>query len=339
MRASLSLSLLFYITVFIIFSCSKSTSTGTVTTGTVPTGTVNPDSTAKSCIKVTLTSPKGTDSQTVGLNVPIAPIAYKISNNQNSDTTGLAAISVSAIGLPAGVTTTYINGVLTISGSPIKDSSNPYVYVIAATGNPCSLPLTGVISIKTCATLTRTSPLASYNHYIPTDSTIVPFTYSIGGGGTGAVATGLPPGLTGVFSNGTFTVSGTVQNSPDSDYKYMVTTTGGYCSTYDSGFLIVTTCPQVTLTSPVGTDKQKVSVNQTIQPITYTVTGHYTNFLLTGSFPNGVNAVISGNTITITGTPICQTCNGQSYVFEYYIDAYGSNFCGTLHMTAFIDVE
>jgi len=325
MRTLLSFSILFCITAIIIFSCSKSISPDPV----IP-NPVTPDSLARHCVNIALTSPKGTDSQTVGFNVPITPIKYKISNNQSSDTTGLAAVSVSAIGLPPGITTTLKAGVLTISGSAVKDSSSPYVYVIVATGNVCNVPLTGVIAVEECATIKISTPSEPYYQNIPINTTIAPISYTIGGGGTGATVTGLPNGITGNYSDGKFIISGTLQNAPDSQYLYHITTTGGYCNAYDSGYIVVTNCPVITLTSAPGTANQIITtIGQAIQPITYVVTGHYTYLdALNNILPSGVNAVVSGNTITISGTPQQQAVNGQVFSFYYRITANTEAYSG-----------
>jgi large repetitive protein len=314
MRTLISLSIIFCITAIVIFSCSKSTNPNP--------GPISIDSGSNSCIKLALTSPKGTDSQTVGLSVPITPISYKISKNQSSDTTGLAEVSVSAIGLPPGITTKFIGGVLTISGSAVKDSSSPYVYVIVASGNVCSVPLTGVITVKECATIHISTPSQPYVQNVPSNTAIAPISYTVGGGGTGATATGLPSGITGSFSGGIFTISGTLKDAPDSLYHYFVTTSGGYCNAMDSGYITVTSCPVITLTSAQGTNRQTIStIGQAIQPITYEVTGHYTNIVnpVLSGFPPGVNGVVTGNKITITGIPQQQAVNGQVFSYDFVI--------------------
>jgi hypothetical protein len=321
MRTLLSFSIIFCLTVIIIFSCSKSVNPDPVTPNPV-----TPDSLAKSCIALALTSSKGTDSQTVGLGVPLTPITYKISKNQSSDTTGLAEVSVSAIGLPPGVSTKFVGGVLTIFGSAINDSSSPYVYVIVVSGNVCNVPLTGVISVEECATIKFSTPNDSYIQTVPINTPITPITLTIGGGGTGAYATGLPNGITGNYSNGKFIISGSSQNALDSQYQYFVTTTGGACSAKDSGYITLTNCPVITLTSAPGTDGQNITtIGQAIVPITYIVTGHYTSIQVSSMGPSGVNAVVSGNTITISGTPSVQAVNGQVFEYEIGISATNSN--------------
>ena len=53
--------------------------------------------------------------------------------------------------------------------------------------------------------------------------------YAIGGGATGAGVTGLPSGMSGTFSSGTFTISGTPTTG--GTFNYTVTTTGNGCAT------------------------------------------------------------------------------------------------------------
>ena len=324
MKKLFFLSMLFCITMITIFSCNKNS---------------NPNSGIKPCINVTLTSPKGTDSQTVGFNVPINPISYTISNNPGSDTSGLAEVSVSALGLPSGIATSYSGGVLTISGAALKDSGSPYVYTVVATGNTCSVPLKGVISVKTCATINRTSTSATFFQVVPANSAIAPITYSIGGGGTGATITGLPSGVTGNFSGGIVMISGTLGTLPDSVYKYKVTTSGGYCNAYDSGFIVVTNCPMATLTSSASTINQIVSLNQAIQTVTYSITGHYTSYSIVG-LPAGVTATYNGGIITITGAPTLQYYNSQGPTFDYLIQFItDDSFCNPLNVEGSISVQ
>ncbi len=331
MRIFFSLSILLFALGLFIFSCSKSI-------GPDPSSS---DTLAKSCIYLTLTSAKGTDSQTVGLNVPITPITYKVSKYQSSDTTGLAEVSVSVIGLPRGVSTTYLGGVLTISGAAISDSSSPFVYIMEISGNACNLPFTGVISIKECGTISRTSPDSTSFQIIPSNTMITPITYKIGGGATGVTVTGLPPGITSSISGSIVTISGTLQYALDSTYKFKVITTGGYCSSYDSAFIAVTSCPTIVLTSPAGSISQTVTVNQTIVPVTFVVTGHYTGISLIGEFPPGITGVVNSNTITISGTPTSYIYVGEYGNFQYTIQVSTdvNSFCSPVQSGGYIQVN
>ncbi len=194
--------------IFFIVSCSKSS---------------NPSpSPSTSCINITLTSSIGTDSQTVGIGIPIKPITYKISNNLSSDTSNLSTISVGVLGSLPGIISSFSGDVFTLSGSPSTAIGSPFVYEVVATGNVCDVSVKGVVSVKTCGTVHLTSDPNTAVQKLPINTPLVPITYAIGGGATGAIAANLPHGVIGIYSNGVFQISGT----PDSAslYQYTVTT-------------------------------------------------------------------------------------------------------------------
>jgi len=76
----------------------------------------------KVCHPITLTSAPGTDNQTVFVNTPIAPITYS--------TTGATEATFS--GLPTGVTGTFSDGNVTISGTPTV--AGTFNYTVTLTG-------------------------------------------------------------------------------------------------------------------------------------------------------------------------------------------------------------
>jgi hypothetical protein len=270
---------------FFIVSCSKSS---------VPSNSLS-----TSCIKISLTSPVGTDSQTVGIGIPIKPISYQISNNENSDTAGLSTISVGILGNLPGITSTLSGDVFTLSGSPSTAAGSPFVYEVVATGNTCEASVKGVVSVKTCGTVKLTSDLSTIVQQIPIHTSLVPITYAIGGGATGAIAANLPPGVTGIYSNGVFQISG----KPDSaaHYQYTVTTTGGYCSTIDTGFITATNCPAIILTSDSSTLLQRVVGGQNITPVTFALGGDYSNYQISSLAPQPITATLVNGILTITG--------------------------------------
>jgi len=71
---------------------------------------------------VILTSPIGTDAQTVCINTAITNITYA--------TTGATGATVT--GLPAGVTGLWAANVVTISGTPT--AAGPFTYTVTLTG-------------------------------------------------------------------------------------------------------------------------------------------------------------------------------------------------------------
>ncbi|MGB4557005.1 MAG: hypothetical protein WBI33_11680, partial [Bacteroidales bacterium] len=83
-----------------------------------------------------------------------------------------------------------------------------------------------------------------------------------------------------------------------------------------------------TLTSDPETDAQTVCVNTAITDITYTTNATAASFI---NLPTGISGYISGNQITITGTP---TTNGQ---FNYIINL--SGVCGTATVPGTITVN
>ncbi len=86
---------------------------------------------------LTLGSASNTTNQTVVLNTPIVNIVYNA---------GGGASGVTVSGLPAGVTGTYANGVLTISGSPT--STGVYTYTVTTTGGSPAVTYTGTINVN-----------------------------------------------------------------------------------------------------------------------------------------------------------------------------------------------
>jgi hypothetical protein len=84
------------------------------------------------------------------------------------------------------------------------------------------------ITVNPNHTLALTSAGATTTQSVCPNAAITNITYTVGGGATGAGATGLPSGVTGDFSGGIFTLSGTPTVS--GTYNYSVTTTGNACT-------------------------------------------------------------------------------------------------------------
>ncbi len=86
---------------------------------------------------------------------------------------------------------------------------------------------------------------------------------------------------------------------------------------YPITITVLSTQSSITLTSNVGTTNQTVTTSLT--PITYSINNFARIYLSAGSFPQGVTGVFSGNTFTISGTPI------EAGTFSYSLSAN----CGT----------
>jgi len=156
------------------------------------------------------------------------------------------------------------------------------------------------------------------NQTVRVNRAITPITYSTTGA-TGATFSDLPAGVTGTFSGGYITISGTP--TVTGTFNYTVTLTGG-CGgvTTAAGTIFVQPNNTITLTSAPGTNNQTVRVKTAITPITYSTTG------ATGAtfsdLPAGVTGAFSGGYITISGRP---TVTGT---FNYTVTLTGG--CGNV---------
>lgn len=274
--------------------------------------TIVPDGT------ITLSSPAGTDNQTVCINTPIATITYAVGGSSNGG---------SVAGLPAGVTGSYAGGVITITGTPTV--SGTFNYTVSTIG-PCVNPTaTGTITVTPDATVTLTSAAGTDNQTICINTALTPITYAVGGSGNGGTVTGLPAGVNGSFAGGVITISGNPTVS--GTFNYTVTTAGPCANATLNGTITVTPDGTINLTSPAGSDNQTVCINTPIAAITYAVGGSGTGGSVSG-LPAGVTGNYAGGVITITGTP------SVSGTFTYTVNTTGPcvnpNATGTITVSA-----
>ena len=262
-------------------TCAQNSLSGTIT--------VNPDAT------ISLSSGFGTDNQSTCINTALAtPITYAIGGG------GTGAIVTA---LPAGVTGSFAAGVFTISGTPTTSAGSPFGYTVTTTGTCVQQSLSGTITVNPDASINLSSAIGTDAQSICVNTSITPITYAIGGGGTGAVVTALPTGVTGSFSGGVFTISGTPTTSAGSPFNYTVTTTGGSCIENSlTGTITVNPDATISLSSGFGTDSQSVCVNTAITSITYAIGGGGTGAIVT-ALPAGVNGSFAAGVFTISGTP------------------------------------
>lgn len=252
---------------------------------------------------IALTSPTGSDQQTICINTPLSLLTYNI---------GGSGTGGSVTGLPAGITGTYSSGIISISGSPTV--SGTFNYTVNTSG-PCVTPTaTGTITVTADATLTLTSAAGTNNQTKCINTPITNITYSVGGSGTGGSVTGLPAGVSGVFAGGVITISGTPTVS--GTFNYTVNTTGPCVKPTALGTITITPDAQVNLTSGGPSAAQELCVNSTLTNITYSVSGSGTGGSVTG-LPAGVIGTFSGGVIIISGTP---TVSGT---FTYTVTATG----------------
>jgi PKD repeat protein len=202
---------------------------------------------------VTLTSATGTNYQTACINTAITSITYSIAGATGAGVTGL----------PAGVSGSYSAGTYTISGTPT--ASGTFNYTVSTTGG-CSVDTAkGTLFVNPNATITLSSAPGTTSQDVCVGTVITNITYNVGNGGTGAGATGLPTGVTGSYSSGTFTISGTPTVA--GTFNYTVTTTGGCSSANANGTITVDPASQGGTLTPNSTQCSPASG-------TLTLTGH-----------------------------------------------------------------
>ena len=299
---TVAVSLLTY-TIELTGGCGVVTTTGTITVSANNTA-------ARSSAVATVT-------QTVCINSAISTITYA--------TTGATGANVS--NLPSGVTSSWLNNILTISGTPTVAGS-AQTYTVNLTGGCGVFTTTGTIEVTANNTVTRTSAAATVAQTVCINSAITSITYSTTGA-TGASFIGLPAGVTGQWSNNVITISGTPTVSVAAQ-SYTVTLTGGCGVITTTGTITVTANNTVTRTSAAGTDAQSVCINTAITPITYSTVG--ATGAVVSNLPSGITSSWSNNVLTISGTP---TVVGTA--LTYIITLSGG--CGVVTTTGTIAVK
>ena len=254
----------------------------TTTSGTCVGNTQNVVVTVNSNATIALTSGAGTDTKSVCLNTAITAITYTVSGG---------ATGAIATRLPAGVSGVYGSGTFTISGIP--SVSGVYNYSVTTTGACPPATANGTITVGT----SLTSPAGTDSQSVCINTPITNIDYAIAGAGGGAGATGLPPGVSGVFSAGIFTISGTPNAA--GAWNYTVTATGP-CAPDDATGIITVGVGIITQ----GADTQRVCKNTPITNIAYRIVGGDAPAPFVVGLPAGVSGTITApGVFTISGTP------------------------------------
>jgi hypothetical protein len=280
----------------------SSTNTYTVT-GTSSSGcsssatctvTVNPNA------AIALTSATGTTTQTLCINTPITVITYSISGGGTNATFA---------GLPSGVTGAYSGGVATINGTP--SASGTFNYTVNTTGTCTQTKATGTIIVNPNAAITLTTNSGSYGQSICINSPLTPVTYTVTGGGTNALISGLPPGISGVYASGKVTISGTPTNI--GTYSDTITTTGTCVQTSTAGTIIVNSLPTATITI-VGA--ATACQNAAAPNVLFTAANGTPPYTFTYKINGGSNQTISTTGTNNTVAIAVPTAKGTTYTYS-----------------------
>ena len=208
------------------------TTTGSACSNPSLSGTITVDGVG------TISLAGGNATPVVCINNPLPTITYAIG--------GTATNATITPALPAGLVGSYSNGLFTISGTPT--ASGTYTFTVSTTGSACVNPsLSGVITVTNDATITLSG--GNQNQAVCFGSPITPITYTIGGSATGVALLGqLPAGVTGSYSGGIYTISGTP--TVPGTFNYTVTTTGPCSNNSVNGTITVNYYPDGGFISP-----------------------------------------------------------------------------------------
>jgi uncharacterized protein (TIGR02145 family) len=257
-----------------------------------------------------ITNTAGTASSTPTLN------AYSALTPITHSTSGAAGIGT-ATGLPAGVSASWTANTITISGTP--SSAGSFTYTIPLTGGCGSVNATGTITVSAgCAASTAsTTPTLTVNTVL---TNITHATISATGIGT---ASGLPAGVSAVWSGNVITISGTPTNT--GTFNYTIPLTGTSCSGVNAtGTITVSACGSVTSVTIEGYSYPTVSIGTqcwTKENLKVTTYNDGTALPLNNTYTSGtVSTVWQGLTTgsyTIYGNESSTGANATNYGFLY----------------------
>ena len=265
------------------------------------------------------TSTPGTESQILCEGETIVPIVYEFSG---------AADEVNVVNLPTGVDFIVVGNQITISGTPTDDitTTQLYTYTVSALGGDCPNPsISGTITVNPQGILELISPSGTENQVICEFTPIDNIEYELQDGATGIDITGLPSGLNTNLNpaTGILVIFGTpdVNIFTQTVYPFVISTTGSLCNTDISGSITIDPNSDLIQTSDLGTESQILCEGDPLVNIIYEFSAGATGANVT-DLPLGVNFVINGTQITISGTPTGPFL--ETTVFTYSVETLGS---------------
>jgi hypothetical protein len=205
--------------------------------------------------------------------------------------------------------TTILVSTVSGTGSAISfGNQTAGTYTATGTNVTGTTNMNGTINVTESPKATISLTSGNNNQTVCVNSAITNIIYSIGGGGTGAGVTGLPTGVTGSFSAGTFTITGTP--SVSGTFPYTVTTTGTCTQTSANGTITVKAL-QVPNAGPDQTGSAMCGLTSTTLAANTPTEGTGSWSIVSGTGGN-ITSVNSPSS-TFTGTP------GITYVLRWTI--------------------
>ena len=151
-----------------------------------------------------------------------------------------------------------------ISGITTGDAGEYDVVVSGQAGYMCSSAFSNkaTLTVNDNSTISLSSAAGTDAQTVCINSGLTNITYAIGESGTGASITAgsLPNGVTGGYSGGVFTISGTPTEK--GTFSYTITTQGPCNNVTAGGTITVNDNSTISLTSAAGTDAQTVCINR-----------------------------------------------------------------------------
>ncbi len=298
-------------------------------------GSITPSGSNPGSYTITYTLTVGTCTTTATANIVITPRVGAVTLNLGAASTEptceiTAATPTSTYTANAANSTSYTwsispvgAGAITAGGVVTWTVGFSGTAIITVTANGCSgstTTSTRLVNINPNNTATAASSIP--NLCISTPLPDITHTTT---GATGiGTATGLPAGVTAIWSANTITISGT-PTAPGT-FNYSIPLTGGCSAVNATG--TITVSPNNTVSAASSTPI--LCINTVLTNITHTTTGATGIGVATG-LPAGVTAAWSANTITISGTP---TAAGT---FSYSIPLTGG--CSSVNATGTITVN
>jgi gliding motility-associated-like protein len=195
--------------------CANVTATRTVT--------INPNNTVG----------QASSTPTLCINTPLLPSITHL-------TTGATDIGL-ATGLPAGVTASWSNNRITISGAPTV--AGTFNYSIPLTGGCGTTAAVGTIIVNPTNTVT----VASSSPTLCINTPLIPITLTTTGATDIGVPVGLPAGVVATWLSGVITITGTPTTA--GTYNYSIPLVGGCGNLNATGVIIVAPQPVGSISS------------------------------------------------------------------------------------------
>ncbi|QQR97682.1 MAG: T9SS type A sorting domain-containing protein [Sphingobacteriales bacterium] len=248
------------------------------------------------------------------------PLTALIANTQNI--TGITTQT----GLPNGITASYSNDSIILSGVPADTGQFQYKISLEGCGNP---EILGWLIVKPKFTIQRDVPTQTACYKTPIDTIFIPIS------NVNAInyVTGLPQGLSFTFFKNRYLktqslyIYGAPLESGTFNYEVHVLGDCGDDTVFARGTINV--LPNV-IGAP-SVDAQNICINTPIAEITFNVPDEITGIYLKKALPPGVDAVYSNHQIIISGTP---TKTGT-----YRYDVFGTGACGVASGVIYVTGE